>query len=109
MGYVLVPFPFTDLSTNKKRPALIISPKDYNSGPDVLVMFVTSKLNKNKRPGDYTIKSWKEAGLPKASMTRMKLATLDKTLILKKFAHLKPEDIYGVKECLKDFLDIETG
>src|SRR5690606_20523927 len=101
--------PFTDLSTNKKRPALIISPKEYNSGPDVLVMFVTSKLSREKRPGDYKIKRWKEAGLPKASMTRMKLATIKKKLILKKFAQLEPEDIRGLKENLKEFFGMDAA
>ena len=34
---VLVPFPFTDQSTTKKRPAVVVSSADYNARrPDVI-------------------------------------------------------------------------
>ena len=40
---VLVPFPFTDQSTTKKRPAIVVSSQTYNSErPDVIIMAVTS-------------------------------------------------------------------
>ena len=42
---VLVPFPFINLTTNKKRPALIISPDKYNKNLDVVIAFITSKLD----------------------------------------------------------------
>ena len=38
---VLVPFPFTDLSGNKVRPAIIVSKNKI--GSDVIVVFVTSQ------------------------------------------------------------------
>ena len=38
---ILVPFPFTDLSGNKVRPAVIIS--DGKVGNDVVVVFITSQ------------------------------------------------------------------
>ncbi|MFP5465559.1 MAG: type II toxin-antitoxin system PemK/MazF family toxin, partial [Gammaproteobacteria bacterium] len=42
---VLVPFPFTDQSTTKKRPAIIVSSQHYNAQrPDLIVMAVTSQL-----------------------------------------------------------------
>jgi mRNA interferase MazF len=39
---VLVPFPFTDLSTSKRRPALIISNDIVNSTGDVIIVTITS-------------------------------------------------------------------
>ncbi len=40
---VLVPFPFTDQSTVKKRPAVIVSSNAYNKKkPDIIIMAVTS-------------------------------------------------------------------
>ena len=80
----LVPFPFTNLSTHKKRPALIVVSAEYNKGYDVIIMCITSNLSALERPGDYQLEKWKEAGLPKPSMTRMKLATVDKNIIIKK-------------------------
>jgi len=42
---VLVPFPFTNLRSIKKRPALIISPNRFNNGPDVVILFITRNIN----------------------------------------------------------------
>ena len=45
---VLVPFPFSDLSSAKKRPVLIISNNDYNQRfDDVVVCVITSTLQKD--------------------------------------------------------------
>ena len=39
---ILVPFPFTDQSASKKRPAVVVSKQDYNlARPDVVLMAVT--------------------------------------------------------------------
>ena len=74
---ILVPFPFTDLTTAKKRPALVVSPDSYNElGPDLVIAFLTSQTKILPRPGDYPIQSWKESGLPRASLLRMKFATI---------------------------------
>ena len=100
---VLVPFPFTDLTTNKKRPALIISPDKYNLGADVVIAFITSKLDLNFRIGDYKIKEWEKSKLPKPSMIRMKFATIDKTIIIKKFGKLSENDFKEFSKLLIEF------
>ena len=42
---ILVPFPFTDQSTTKKRPAVVISSETYNTErPDLIIMAVTSQI-----------------------------------------------------------------
>lgn len=42
---VLVPFPFTDQSGTKKRPAVIISSSGYNAGRrDLVIMAITSQV-----------------------------------------------------------------
>ena len=90
---ILVPFPFTDLTTLKKRPALVISPDEYNMDPDILISFITSKLDSEKRSGDYTIERWEESKLPKPSMIRMKFATINQTIVIKKIGRLSESDI----------------
>ena len=38
---ILVPFPFSDQSTTKKRPAVIISSNNYNNiSPDIIIMAI---------------------------------------------------------------------
>jgi mRNA interferase MazF len=66
---VLVPFPFTDQTASKKRPAVVVSTDAYHQRrPDVIVMAVTSQI---LRPagtlGEVLISDWQGAGLPKAS------------------------------------------
>ena len=72
---VLVPFPFTDQTASKKRPAVVVSADAYHQGrPDVIVMAVTSQI---LRPagalGEVLISDWQGAGLPKASLARRQL------------------------------------
>lgn len=42
---VLVPFPFTDQSGMKKRPAVVVSTAGYNvSRRDIVIMAITSQM-----------------------------------------------------------------
>ena len=100
---ILVPFPFTDLSAAKKRPAIVVSPDEYNTGLDIVIAFITSKMDIKARFGDYFIREWKEANLPKPSMIRMKFVTIDKTIIVKQFGRLSNKDINDFKKELSNF------
>ena len=43
---ILVPFPFTDLTNSKRRPALIISNNKFNKeSGDVIVCAITSNIS----------------------------------------------------------------
>jgi mRNA interferase MazF len=45
---LLIPFPFSDLSSSKKRPALVLSNSEYNkSAQDVLCCMITSNPEKH--------------------------------------------------------------
>ena len=46
---LLIPIPFTDLSSNKRRPVIVISNNDYNrKTADIVVVGMTSKSSKSK-------------------------------------------------------------
>ena len=78
---VLVPFPFTDLTSAKVRPALIIS-KDAVHKEDVILCFISSK---EKGGGKHAvpIENTQETGLKVRSLIRFdKIATLNKKIIL---------------------------
>jgi mRNA interferase MazF len=100
---VLVPFPFTDLSSTKRRPALIVSPDIYNAGKDVVIAYVTSQLTSKPLHGDYRLQKWKEAGLPKPSLVRMKFATLNKSIIIKRLGTLEKVDSEEIEKILLTF------
>lgn len=107
MGYerfdiVVVPFPFTDAATVKRRPALVISGADAfkaTSGHSVLAM-ITSAGNAGW-PLDVAISDGDAAGLSAASLVRMKLFTLDNRFILRKLGQLAATDRKKVAAALK--------
>ena len=60
---VAVPYPFTDLTGSKTRPALIVSSDLYNrSCPDILVAAITTQLSR-VTSFDHVLTDWKGAGL----------------------------------------------
>ena len=75
---VLVPFPFTDLTGNKNRPALIL----IESEDEVTVCFITTQM-KWQSEYDIAVQPTELDGLKKPSLIRLsKLTTLDKELII---------------------------
>lgn len=100
---VLVPFPFTDLSSFKKRPALILSPDQYNATGDIVIAFITSNLQGIDKFGDYQLQQWKQAGLPLPSKLRMKFATVSNEIIIKKIGHIDSIDRNGIYQIVQNF------
>jgi hypothetical protein len=61
---VLVPFPFSDLSTTKVRPAVVVSSALYHSTePDILPAALTSQVTAATGPFDYLLQDWRSANL----------------------------------------------
>lgn len=89
---VLVPFPFTDQSSTKKRPAVVVSSPAYNAErPDVIVMAVTSQLRPENR-FDIPLLGWREAQLLKPSVVKPVIATIEQGLIIRRLGRLGAED-----------------
>jgi mRNA interferase MazF len=87
---VLIPFPFTDLSGQKMRPALVISPDPADQ--DILVAFISSVVPPAPEPTehvlDVTHPAFAQTGLKHTSVFKMgKLATLHRSLILRRVGH----------------------
>lgn len=103
---VVVPFPFTDSSRTKRRPALVMSQKT-NFGAVIehsILAIITSEKNE-PWPLDVAIKNRKQSGLTAPSVVRMKLFTLDNRFILRKIGHLTKSDQMQVKESLTKIFD----
>ncbi len=106
---VVVPFPFTDQNTNKRRPALILSDYEiFNYVTQNCVMAMITSAKNPEWPLDVNIGSIKKAGLPAPSKVRMKLFTLDSRLIVKKIGGLAAKDREAVKKSLTELMDIGT-
>ncbi|MGQ9691216.1 MAG: type II toxin-antitoxin system PemK/MazF family toxin [Thermoproteota archaeon] len=79
---VLVPFPFTDLTTVKFRPALVL----FEGERDVVVAFISSRIPQELKLTDFLIEKthpdFKSTGLKMDSVIKLdKVATLLKDLI----------------------------
>ena len=102
---VLVPFPFTDQSTSKKRPAIIVSSDTYNrQRPDVIIMAVTSQMRSADYFGDMAIADWRAAGLLKPSVIKPIFTTVEKVLILKKLGLVSDQDRSALQTMLQTIL-----
>jgi mRNA interferase MazF len=87
---VLLPFPYTDLSISKLRPALIISNKKLNNSEDRICCLITSNspkegllLEKNSfEKGTLPFKSW---------VKPQRIFTINSKIIQKSLCKIKPE------------------
>lgn len=94
---VVLPFPFSDLSKSKKRPALIVADL---TGDDIILCQITTQ-----RTDDYSItltnKDFKEGKLPVTSTIRPnRLFTADSSIIRYKAGSLKQNKIKEVQDAL---------
>ena len=84
---VLIPFPYSDLTGNKKRPALIISNFNLNKTEDRICCLITSNLGKNALLIDDN--SFEEDRLPfKSAIKPSRIFTIDQRIIIKKLCKI---------------------
>ena len=104
---VLVPFPYSDLSSTKRRPVLIVSNDDYNQTfPDVVVCVITSKLHKDGYSVELENEDLEIGVLPESSIIKAhKLFTIHQDKIIKKFSLIKGECFENVSDKIKHLLE----
>lgn len=84
---VLIPFPYSDLTLSKRRPALIISNEKINKMEDRICCLITTKPHKD----DLKIKedSFEEGTLPfKSFIKPHRIFTIQKSIIIKKLSKI---------------------
>jgi mRNA interferase MazF len=102
---VLVPFPFTDQSGTKKRPAAIVSTQAYNAHRrDIVIMAITSQARQPLGFGEALVSDWQGAGLMKASVLKPVFTTIEKTLVVKTMGTLSPADIQTLQTLLGELI-----
>ena len=102
---VLVPFPFTDQSKSKQRPATIVSNLPYNQAkPDVILMAITSQFRPSRLLGEVWIEQWQAAGLLKPSCIKPVLATIEQGLISRQLGKLSAVDQTALKKAIAEII-----
>lgn len=97
---VVLPFPYVDINTNKRRPALVVSSDEFNETTGLLwVLMITTSTSSWAH--DVSIKNLKLTNLPAPSKIRCaKLATVEKDRVVRIAGSLSSQDINAVKAVL---------
>ncbi len=78
---VLLPIPFSDLTSRKVRPAVVVG----CSGADLFLIPITSRLAN----ADFPLREWRAAGLNVPCGVKAQIATLEEQLVGKSSALLQ--------------------
>ena len=103
-----MPFPFTDRTATKKRPALVINNATaFNKSTQKSVMAMITTASHSSWALDVPIMDLKSAGLKAKSIVRMKLFTLDDVLVIKKIGKLAVDDCCNVNKSLQQLFNLK--
>jgi len=102
---VLIPFPFTDLSGSKMRPALTL----ISGRLDLTVSFISTQLHWEE-PTDLILQPNPSNGLKKPSLVRIgKIATIGKDLVIGKLGHIGDDNVKELDKKLIQIFEIKSN
>ena len=108
---ILIPIPFTDLASQKKRPAIVISSDKYNdTSEDIIVVALTSNVKKQDFTIVITSEDLEDGKLKTTSMIRVdKIYILNKSIVLKQFGRIKSSVLAKIKTTLLKLIEQENA
>ena len=97
---LIVPFPFSDLSSIKQRPVLVLSKIDYNKNADDII---TCGITSNLKDSNYSVlienKDLERGEIPIVSRIKVdKLFTINKIIVKKSVGKVKKHIIEAAKK-----------
>jgi mRNA interferase MazF len=99
---VIIPFPFSDLSGNKRRPALVLADLP---GDDIILCQVTSQQSKDIYAVPIDSADFLNGSLPVASNIRpTRIFTADQNIIIRKAGTINPAILAKVSKILVGLL-----
>lgn len=96
---VVVPFPFSERAGQRRRPALVLSLRDFNCSGHTVMAMITTQTH-HPWPADCHIQDLDRAGLPSPCIVRLKVFTLDNRLIMRRCGALASQDRESVQEAV---------
>ena len=97
---LLLPIPFSDLTSRKVRPAVVIGHSSYAG--DLFVVPISSQMPNV----DLVLHDWREAGLNVPCGIKSQIATVEERLVLKSVGTLSPRDQASLEARLRVWLQI---
>lgn len=98
----VVPFPFSEAPGAKRRPALALSHPAFNREGTTVFAMITSRVHR-PWPGDCVIQDLEPVGLTRSCIVRLKLFTLDNSLVMRRLGALSYRDRETVLSSLGTF------
>lgn len=95
---VLLPIPFTDLTSRKVRPAVVVG----ENGADLFLVPISSQF----RNTDFPLKEWQRAGLNVACGIKAQIATVEASLVVRVVGQLAAADRQMLDQHLRHWLQI---
>jgi mRNA interferase MazF len=98
---IIVRYPFSDVSSSKVRPAIVISTSHVSE--DVFVVPLTSRII-SLLPGEFVLVDWDKAGLNVETAVKRGIYTVNKSLIIKKVGGISTSDSKRLESSLREWL-----
>jgi mRNA interferase MazF len=100
---VLVLYPFSDLTSAKVRPAVVINAPHVSQ--DLFVIALTSKTT-GLLAGEFVLSDWKAIGLNVETAVKRGIFTIKESLVKKQVGKLKNVDAVQLENSLRDWMDL---
>lgn len=103
---VLVQFVFADETGSKRRPAVVVSTREYNHArQEAILAAVTSNVDR-LLPGDHFVVGWQKAGLLFPSVATGIVRTVKQAAIERQFGTMPPSDMRAILAQLRSVLGL---
>lgn len=100
---ILVRYPFTDLSSSKVRPAIVVSAPHQSE--DILIVPLTSKTTP-LLSGEFVLTDWLAAGLNVETAVKRGVYTVHQNLVVKLIGQLTIADVEKLEQSLRVWLGL---
>jgi mRNA interferase MazF len=101
---LLVPIPFTDLASQKRRPVIVISNNSYNQKTtDIIVVAMTSNPAETDYGFTITSPDLEKGALNHPGKVRVdKIYTLSQAIVVKTFGRVNEKTLERIRQALRD-------
>ena len=101
---ILVRYPFSDLSSSKVRPAVVVNSAPHSS-QDIIITPLTSKTS-SLLEGEFVLSDWAAAGLNVATAVKRGVYTMHGSLVIKVIGQLVDADAEQLEQSLRGWLGL---
>ncbi|YAF94714.1 MAG: type II toxin-antitoxin system PemK/MazF family toxin [Nodularia sp. CChRGM 3473] len=100
---ILVRYPFSDLSSSKVRPAVVVSTS--HPSQDIFITPLTSKTG-SLLEGEFVLSEWAASGLNVATAVKRGVYTVHESLVIKVIGQLMNTDVKQLEQSLRGWLGL---